>query len=372
MCDSTGPGANPTPISPVSAFLYAPLVYVNARPQDPSKKYNSRGMTLISIEATSSRPIASRVLELLFPGNELGWGGFAALLGTRVEDSAPTSHDEPDVYAFASIDAGLQVARAKLGEIHKREAYTYFQPSTCSFVPARPDPNPTNDSLVYLPGSFSSGSLFYSPYIYTFLLVYLNNLADSTFRIRYLDLHKPICSTGRWTTDGKDGRGISADDAEAVVRYAWSPEQTLYVAPAGAGGFNYDGFAHPQFFNRRHYPRWVSSVENDWYGAAVVPEDDAGGDGKHLLLTWTSQEQGGNYGDGRYYQVMMAKVEFGDSSLNFSPRGATATGGANEIGSSKAGDASRPLLRTDRRPSTGIGWTTAVLMSIWMVAVTQL
>jgi hypothetical protein len=47
-----------------------------------------------------------------------------------------------------------------------------------------------NDNLsnIYLAGSLSSLSTFYSPFLKTFLLVYFNGKVDSTFYIRYLDL----------------------------------------------------------------------------------------------------------------------------------------------------------------------------------------
>lgn len=118
-----------------------------------------------------------------------------------------------------------------------------------------------------------------------------------------------------WTVGGKNGKGIQAEDVEALVKYAWSPEQKLYASPAGAGGFNYAGTAHPEYFNRQYfadslYPDSTPFRQrrNAWYGSSILGETDAGGDGRHLLLSWTSQIQGGlNNG---VYQIWLAKVEF--------------------------------------------------------------
>ena len=105
------------------------------------------------------------------------------------------------------------------------------------------------------------------------------------------------------------------EDAEALVKYAWSPEQTLYASPPGKGGFNYAGTAHPEYFNRQYFAESLYSEStpsdqrlNAWYGSAILLEDDAGGDGRHLLLSWTSQLQGGM--DNGVYQICLAKVEF--------------------------------------------------------------
>ena len=105
------------------------------------------------------------------------------------------------------------------------------------------------------------------------------------------------------------------EDAEALVKYAWSPQQTLYSSPTGKGGFNYAGTAHPEYFNRQYFAESLYSQstpsdqrQNAWYGSTILSEDEADGDGRHLLLSWTSQLQGGM--DNGIYQIWLAKVEF--------------------------------------------------------------
>lgn len=159
-------------------------------------------------------------------------------------------------------------------------------------------------------------------------MIYFNGHVDSTFYIRYLDIDQPVGADMVWVKGGKKkgggGGGIQHEDAEALVKYAWSPQQQLYVSPTGKGGFNYAGAAHPEYFNRRYfaqslYSDWIPTGQrqNDWYGSTFVSEMESGGDGQHLMLSWTSQVQGGmNSG---VYEVCLAIVEFGEISVKPQP-----------------------------------------------------
>ncbi|KAI9803291.1 MAG: hypothetical protein M1825_002082 [Sarcosagium campestre] len=316
------PGANPTPINRTHAILYAPLVYVDSKPEDPAKKYVSRGTTLISVTAPDSGPIASRTINLLFPHDEISFGGFAALVGSPSIDSPSSNADDRrDVYLFGVIDSGLQLARVPLRNISDHGAYTYFQPSNSTFSPQSPSLSETNKTNIYLPGTFTSGGIFYSVYFQNFVFVYYNREVDSVFYIRYLDLEEPRSTDPRrkWIKDGWEGYGITADDVEALARYHWSSEQILYKSKPAKGGFNYAGAPHPEFFNRHYYPPteyfalpqtfpYPGARKNEWYGASEMSPSEAGADGKHLLLSWTSQERGG-FGTG-IYQIGLARVEF--------------------------------------------------------------
>jgi hypothetical protein len=71
--------------------------------------------------------------------------------------------------------------------------------------------------------------------------------------------------------------------------------------------------AHPEFFSNQFHARCAysyqgidSDMESGWIGGGVVEQEQAGGDGRHLSLSWISQE--GVDDDGRY-QVMLANVE---------------------------------------------------------------
>ena len=306
-------------------------MYVDSKPQDPSKEYQARGMTLISIDAPISGPIATRQGDLVIPGTQVAFGGFSTLLGsTSTNSTADPDSGDRDVYMFGMTSGGLQLARVGISDVTTFDEYTHWDPADLSFSQVAPSPDITDYQHIYLPGSFSSGSIFYSPYFVTFIMVYFNKMVDSTFYIRYLELNAPLSGDSVWTLGGKDGKGIQAEDVEALVKYSWSAEQKLYLSPTAKGGFNYAGMAHPEYFNRQYfakslYPNSTPKEQclNDWYGNNLLAQADAGSDGRHLLLSWTSQLRSGI--DTGIYQVELATVEFDD--IPASPSGPSATSG---------------------------------------------
>lgn len=270
-------------------------------------------MTLVSITAQAS-PIASRQSNLVIPGSEVPYGGFSALLG-HTTAAKPQDQGIRDVYLLGMTDGGLQMARARQDQLSDFSAYSFWDPVQLKFAEKPPKLSEKDYRKIYLPGSFSSGSVFYSPYFHTFIMIYLNKFVDSTFRVRFLDLNTPVGNDPIWPERGKRGGGIAAEDVEALVKYAWSPEQELYKSPPGKGGFNYAGMAHPEYFNRQYFapslfPKGTAASKrmNPWHGSNVIAEKNAGGDGKHLLLSWSSQLTGGF--DNGIYQIQLAKVEF--------------------------------------------------------------
>lgn len=249
-------------------------------------------MTLITITAPSSGPVATRQGDLIIPGTEVAYGGFTSVLGYKSTDSV-TDKDagHRDVYLLGMTAFGLQLARVGMNGLRDFAQYTFWNPQQRNFSTSPPSPDVSDLAQIYLPGTYSSGSVFYSPFFKTFIMIYFNKMVDSTFYIRYLELNKPSMNDGTWITGGKNGKGIEAEDAEAMVKYTWSAEQKLYASPTGPGGFNYAGMAHPEYFNTQYfakslYPDHTPSKKrkNTWYGPG-----NAGVDGKSLLLSWTSQ-----------------------------------------------------------------------------------
>ncbi|KAI9875602.1 MAG: hypothetical protein M1830_008218 [Pleopsidium flavum] len=376
------PGTSPTPISTTQAFIFAPLVYVDSKPRDPSKKYQPRGMTLVTITAPSSGPLAVRQGGLLLPGTQVPFGGFASLLGFPSTES-PTSSPltDRDIYLLGITDTGLQLARVDVNDINEHSKYSYFQPQFLNFSSQSPDPKVTDYRAIYLPGTFTSGTILYSPYFCTFIMIYFNRMVDSTFYIRFLDLDQNLGNSKIWVQGGKDGDGIRAEDAEALVRYGWSPEQKLHVSPTGKGGFNYAGTAHPEYFNRRYYadslyPGGMSAArrQNDWYGTSVLKEADAGRDGRHLLLSWTSQIKGGF--DTGVYEIQLAKVEFDDipprpgsagSASSSATSSATMTHGGKSAAPSKCGSKCLGFKSDGTRLSPLFGMESKNGHSIWTI-----
>lgn len=249
-------------------------------------------MTLITITAPNSGPVAARQGDLIIPGTEVSYGGFSSILGYKSTDTA-TDKDSGnrDVYLLGMTASGLQLARAGMNDLSDFSKYMFWNPQGQNFSTRPPSPKLQDAAHIYLPGTFSSGSVFYSPYFKTFIMVYFNKMVDSTFYVRYLQLSGPVGQDTTWIAGGKNGKGIQAEDAEALVRYTWSAEQKLYASPLGPGGFNYAGMAHPEYFNTQYFPQSLypennpqKQQVNGWYGPA-----SAGPDGKSLLLSWTSQ-----------------------------------------------------------------------------------
>lgn len=338
-----GPGTSPTPISTTAAFLYAPLVYVDYKPQDPTKEYQARGMTLIAITAPASGPVATRQGDLIIPGTEVAFGGFSTLLGYKSTDTKTDQDDgDRDVYLIGMTNAGLQLARAGINDLTDFAKYTFWDPQSQEFTQNSPLPTVNETTRIYVPGSFSSGSIFYNPYITTFIMVYFNKMVDSTFYIRYLALNKPMGQDDVWVAGGRNGKGIAAEDVEALIKYQWSPEQRLWKSPTGKGGFNYAGNAHPEYFNTQYfpqtlYPKGTRPIQqrNLWYGGSLIMQKDAGQDGKNLLLSWTSQVTGGT--DNGVYQIQLAMLAFDDippDPDSISPSSSSATSSAGSAASS--------------------------------------
>ena len=275
-------------------------------------------MTFITITAPAVGPVATRHGDLIIPGSEVPFGGFSTLLGSVSTDGAAAAESGGrDVYLLGVADGGLQLARVGLNDLMAFSKHSFFDPQSFTFSTNAPRRDLRESNKIYLPGTFSSGSVFYSPYFMTFIMVYFNKMVDSTFYIRHLDLNKPLTDDRIWTQGGKNGQGVQHEDAEALVKYSWSPEQMLYHSSPGQGGFNYAGIAHPEYFNRQYfakslYPDYVTDEhrKNDWYGSGVILETEDGADGKNLLLSWTSQVKGGN--DVGEYKVRLAVVEFDD------------------------------------------------------------
>ncbi len=249
-------------------------------------------MTLITITAPKSGPVAARLGDLIIPGTEVAYGGFSSILGYKSID-AVTEKDSGnrDAYLLGMTASGLQLARVVMSHLNIFSKYKFWDPQSRSFLARPPDPSLRDASRIYLPGTFSSGSVFFSPYFKTFIMVYFNKLVDSTFYIRYLQLDGPLAQDATWIVGGKNGKGLKAEDAEALVRYTWSAEQKLYESTPGPGGFNYAGIAHPEYFNQQYFPQSFYNTNapkrervNEWYGPG-----SAGVDGKKLLLSWTSQ-----------------------------------------------------------------------------------
>ena len=305
------------------SFFLAPLVHVDFDPKN-GHPFEDRGLVLVSVSASKrqSFPEAKRQAEFTIPRDVLQYGGFATVVG--FPESSPdgnTATNKRDIYLFVAADNGLQLARAPLEHCTDFNAYNFFDPVTNSFTKTSHSQD-AEERLTYMPGKYASGNIFYSPYFKTFLFVYFNNYADSTFFLRFLDLNylRPNNST-LWRPGGRNGDGILAEDIEAMVHYYWSPEILIYRSPQGAAGYNYAGSPHPEYFNRQYFAPSMYAPEqpldqrrNAWFGADLVDERHAGGDGRHLLLSWTAQVKDVRIPWKTRREIWLAKVEFTELS----------------------------------------------------------
>ena len=121
-------------------------------------------MTLVTIKAPSTGPVATRQGDLTIPGTEVPFGGFATLLGFTSSQAAGNDSHSRDVYLVGITNDGLQIARVALDDVTVYAKYSFFDPQSLEFTNLSPDLNITDYRKIYLPGSFSSGTIFYSKY----------------------------------------------------------------------------------------------------------------------------------------------------------------------------------------------------------------
>ena len=295
--------------------MYVPLVHADFKVEDGSEPFHSRGLTLVMISLQDDIPKARRQGKIVVPQDAVPFGGFAALFRPDIVGNARQGTDG-DVLLVGAGEHGLQVARVRLCNMGKWDKFSFFDPPTRSWSTEPPSAQTAEEDQIYLSGSFTSGNIFFNQHFGTFILIYFNKWVDNRFYIRYLDLQRPSTDGPVWSVGGKMGSGIDGNDITAIIHYLWSPEQMLWEAPHGPGGYNYAGNAHPEYFNRSFFnPSMFSSHalqrrrRNDWFGSSIVSEADAGGDGRNLLLSWVSQDQ--KPGEGAFYQVHLARVKFG-------------------------------------------------------------
>lgn len=175
------------------ALIYAPIVYVDSEQKDPSKEYQFRGLTLITISVSQHGPMASRVVNLVIPKTEIPFGGFAALYGYQAADPHDGSvSNRRDLYLFGIASNGMQLAKVDIENAEDYSQYSFYNPRLVDFVTTAPNLDLSSAAELYLAGSFSSGNVFYSCYFHTYILLYLNTFADSTVSlICSIKNHKP-------------------------------------------------------------------------------------------------------------------------------------------------------------------------------------
>jgi len=167
----------------------------------PAKNYS----TLIEVTASDSGPIFTRTLDTLFTSDEVSYGSFGTAMARY-----------PMLLMFGNTKNGIKVARVAPESRTDKSQYTYWNGS--AYTSAMPSSSSTSDIII--PGDYSSGTIFLSPYFGTWVFIYFNGYADSTFRMVY--------------------------SLSGTVLGPWSTEQVLYKTSVPTGqNYNYAGHAYP-------------------------------------------------------------------------------------------------------------------------------
>jgi hypothetical protein len=257
-------GSSLIPYNCSTAVLYAQLVFVT-----PLLTFTHVGNTLLYVKTDKlNGPIATRKVDLMFKQTEISWGSFGAI---RSWGTDGIGGNTGKVYLIGAIGvSSLVVARVNAATIETKSTYEYWNGASWTLTM----PTATK-AFSIMTGSFSSGDIFYSPYHRTYIFVYMNNLADSTFHYRYLLAPAAIIpSTG-------------TDTVEAIVKYSWSAEQTLLKTPSALSGqYTYAG-----------------GIQAGYFGA-----DDITNGGLKMLLSWSSPT--GQLGNSALtqYQIPTAQI----------------------------------------------------------------
>ncbi|KAI5811147.1 hypothetical protein DFH27DRAFT_648518 [Peziza echinospora] len=313
------PNGPPTPINTTHAILYCTIIQVT--PESPTEpgymgwRYLFRGITLVSIVLENAGVAAMdqvetitarRMVPKLFTEKDISWGNFNALVGScgvgvgvQGNGSANTNGDgRKCIYPIAIGARGLFLAKASLENMWDKTNYTYYSPPNTAFL--RNPPTHTSPTAPFLTGTFSSGQIFFSAVYNTFLIIYFNRLVDNSFYIRYLDLSLPLSNQS--TRDGITWyahREITAQDVQAVVKYAWSRQYRLYETKQGKGGFSYAGGVAGSYFE--------GGYERNPTGFGREGRGRGGDEREFVLLTWTMQTGEKVVG----YETLGAVVGFG-------------------------------------------------------------
>ncbi|KAL1600803.1 hypothetical protein SLS60_007191 [Paraconiothyrium brasiliense] len=174
--------------------------------------------TLVEITADPiAGPKVERVVPQLFYADESPlYGGFSTIV----------SHESSDLYLFSkewdatTLTGGMRVAKVPVTAYKDRTQYTYWDGASWTSDLATASKAPAG---LLFSSSLSTGDVFWSDYYNTYMVVYFNTFADSTFYMRYA--------------------------LEGTVTGKWSDEIKLAATQPGTGlqPYNYAGHAYPSF-----------------------------------------------------------------------------------------------------------------------------
>ena len=172
--------------------------------------------TLVTITADSTNgPAVERTVPQLFYAGEPLYGKFGTI----------RSHDTNDLYLFASefdtttFAGGMRVAKVDISKYKDRGAYLYWTGSQWSSdIKAG-----SAASGLLFNSNLSTGDVFWNEFYKTYMVIYFNGFASSTFYMRY-SLDGTI--TGKWSDE-------------------FTLKQTVGDTTNTAAPYNYAGHAYP-------------------------------------------------------------------------------------------------------------------------------
>jgi hypothetical protein len=238
------PESSLIPFNGSHAVLYPALVYDVVDMSTQAAVFNDIGnsVLLVSVDPVYG-PFAERVVAQLYQQGQVAFG---TLGGIRAWGSGGKGGNDGHIYLFGAGDHGVLVARAAPSHITDLTTYQYWTGSSWS----SDMPSPASNAVM-LDMRVQDLDVIYVPAMHSFLMVYLNTLADNTFYYRHLPL---------------DLNASDQDyDMDHIVTAAWSDEQVLAEIDAPVEGFIYAGGVHAGYF-----------------GA-----DDITNGGCKMLITWT-------------------------------------------------------------------------------------
>lgn len=142
----------------------------------------------------------------------------------------------------------------------------------------------SSSTAFFITGSpYMNIDIFYSPRHLTFIAVYLNHYADSTFYYRHLVADSAIIPPYA------PGGNQDEDIVENVLKYKWSDEAVLYKAAQGMNG---------------HYI-YAGGVHREYYGS-----DDIANGGSKMLISWTAPTGQDPSTLASEYQIITAEIDW--------------------------------------------------------------
>ncbi|KAK5418548.1 hypothetical protein LTR06_002298 [Exophiala xenobiotica] len=261
------PESSLIPLNASHALLYPALVYDVVDMSTQSAVFHDLGNSILLVSVDEKYgPTAQRVAKQLYQQNQVTFG---TLGGIRSWGSSGVGGNSGNIYLFGQTDHGVLVARTTPNSFTDLSTYTYWDGKSWSnSMPS----SSSNATMIDIP--IQDLDVVYVPALRSFVMVYLNTLADNTFYYRNLPLDLNVDQN---------------DDYDHIVTSQWSDEKVLTKIDSPAEGFIHAGGLHAGYFG----------------------EDDITNGGWKVLITWTEHTGQDAASPESGYAHKSAYVDFG-------------------------------------------------------------